>query len=334
MEERIRERYRDNILQQAMQRYGIADGHIRLLDGFESFIYQFERGGKEYILRISHSLRRNEALIQGEVDWINHLAAGGVSVARAICSENDRLVEAVDDEQGGQFLATAFVKAQGQHPWLAGWTPGLYETYGELLGSMHARTFGYQPANPAWRRPEWDDEIFEFVEQFLPASEGAAKQKYQAVLNHVRTLPKNDTCYGVIHQDAHGSNLFVDQAGALTVFDFDDCGYSWFINDIAIALFYISTDAENLANFTREFMRYFLTGYQKACMLDPMWLKEIPYFLKIREIELYAVMHRDFDVNHIDNAWCARFMLGRKTKIEQDVPFIDFDFESLAAYLR
>lgn len=333
MEEQIKARYQDSILQDAMQRYGIADGQVRLLDGFESFIYEYERGGVEYILRLSHSLRRSEALIQGEVDWINHLAAGGISVARAICSENDRLVEVVEDRQGGQFLATAFIKAKGQHPWQAGWTPGLYETYGNLLGRMHARTIGYQPANPAWRRPEWNDEIFEFVEKYLPVSEGMVKQKYRTVIDHVCSLPKEDACYGVIHQDAHGSNLFVDQAGDLTVFDFDECAYGWFINDIAIALFYIAMDAQDPAGFTREFMRHFLSGYQKSCALEPVWLKEIPFFLKIREIELYAVMHRDFDVNNIDDPWCARFMLGRKAKIEQDRPFIDFDFETLAAYL-
>lgn len=334
MEEQIKARYRDSVLEEAMQRYGIGDGQIRLLDGFESFIYEYKRGGAEYILRLSHSLRRNEALIQGEVDWINHLAAGGISVAQAICSENNRLVEVIEDGQGGQFLATAFTKANGQHPWQSGWTTGLYENYGNLLGKMHARTIGYQPANPAWRRPEWDDEIFEFVNKFLPLSEDVAKRKYQALIDHVCTLPKEDAYYGVIHQDAHGSNLFVDEAGTLTVFDFDECAYGWFINDIAIALFYIAMNAQDQASFTREFMRHFLRGYLKACTLDTMWLNEIPYFLKMREIELYAVMHRDFDIHQIDDPWCARFMHGRKAKIEHDTPFIDLDFGSLSEYLR
>jgi hypothetical protein len=42
-------------------------------------------------------------------------------------------------------------------------------------------------------------------------------------------------------------------------------------------------------------------------------------------------MYRDFDVENIDNEWCARFMRDRKSKIEHDVPYIDFDFESLSA---
>jgi Ser/Thr protein kinase RdoA (MazF antagonist) len=76
-----------------------------------------------------------------------------------------------------------------------------------------------------------------------------------------------------------------------------------------------------------------LRGYRQVRPLDPQWLKEIPNFLKLRELELYAVIHRDFEVSNIDNWWCARFMRDRKDKIEQDRPFIDFDFESLTAVL-
>ena len=71
METQIKERYNDSILQQVMKAYAIHSSDIQLLDGFESFIYEFDRGGSSYILRIGHSLRRNENLISGEVDWIN-----------------------------------------------------------------------------------------------------------------------------------------------------------------------------------------------------------------------------------------------------------------------
>jgi Ser/Thr protein kinase RdoA (MazF antagonist) len=161
-----------------------------------------------------------------------------------------------------------------------------------------------------------------------------ARQKYHALCDHLSVLPKENTSYGLIHQDAHGSNFLVDEAGVLTLFDFDDCVYSWFVNDIAIVLFYTVMDAEDWPTFTREFMTHFLWGYRQAHPLDPKWLKEIPCFLKLREIELYAVIHRDFEVSNIDHWWCARFMRDRKYKIEHDVPFIDFDFESLAAALQ
>src|SRR3954447_17089953 len=133
MDGQISARYNDSILEEAMRRYGIAKDQIKPLDAFESFIYEFERGGIDYILRIGHTFRKSEAMIRGEVDWINYLAAGGVSAAKAILSETGQLVETVDDGQGGQFLVTAFEHAPGQPPCEL-WTPTLYETYGRLLG--------------------------------------------------------------------------------------------------------------------------------------------------------------------------------------------------------
>ncbi|HEX9332551.1 MAG TPA: phosphotransferase [Anaerolineales bacterium] len=353
MDGQIIARFNDSILQEAMRRYGIAKDQIKPLDAFESFIYEFKREGAGYILRIGHNFRKSAALIQGEVDWINTLARGGVSVARAIPSESGKLVEAIDDEQGGQFLVTAFVRAVGQKPWEAGWTSARFENYGRLLGKMHALAVSYQPIL-AWKRPEWEDDLMQLMELYLPASEVRAHQKYQSVLEHIQTLPKDSASYGLIHQDAHQNNFFMDADGTLTLFDFDDCIYSWFINDIAIVLFYISMDAEELgfptaAAFTQEFMTHFLRGYRQAYTLDKDWLKEIPTFLKLRELELYAVVHRDFDIqgvehwslesfqriqgfdiNNSGHRWIANFMRNRKTNIEQDLPFIDFDFEALA----
>ncbi len=333
MEQKIKDRFNDAILHEAMWRYAIDAESIQELAGFESFIYEFQRGAKGYILRITHSIRRSQNLIHGELDWINTLADGGVSVARAIRSENGNLVEMIEDTHGGFFLVAAFVKAPGKRPWQVGWTPERYATYGELLGKMHALAQNYQPTHAAWKRPEWDDVAVDFVDRFLPESEALAKQKYRKVCDYLHTLPKETTSYGLIHQDAHQSNFLMDVDGSITLFDFDDCGYSWFVNDIAIVLFYIFFDGETDPNFVETFMSHFLQGYRRYHALDAKWLKEIPAFLKMREIELYAVIHRDFDLNNIDNAWLEYFMRGRKQKIEQDVPFINFDFASLAGSL-
>lgn len=336
MEKRIKCRFTDTILQEVMQRYAITPDAIRLLDGFESFIYEFDRGTESYILRIGHSLRRTEALIHGEVDWINYLAVGGASVAKAILSEEGNLVESVADGQGEQFLATAFVKAPGAPVWeTTGWTPELYETYGRLLGRIHALTRTYTPSQIAWTRPDWDDPLNLDCERNIPASEAHIAEKFWAVVEYLQTLPREVDSYGLIHQDAHPANFFIDEAGGIMLFDFDDCVYGWFIYDIAMPLFYMNVGRDDApatgdtAAFTSEFMRHFLRGYTQEHQLDPKWLKELPYFLKFREIDLYAVIHRSFGSDYENDPWCASYMKNRKAHIEQNVPFIDFDFESL-----
>ncbi len=325
----MKDRFSDAILHAAQSRYGVPVGEIHPLAAIESFIYEFRRGDESYILRLAHSLRFTEPLIAGEIDWINYLAAGGVSVAQAIPSDAGKLVETIDDGQGGQFLVTAFVKAEGQPPHDQ-WTPTLYATYGELIGQMHALAEHYEPGNPAWRRPDWTIDQ-DFVEHFLPDSEAVAKQKYAAACAHMRTLPTDRQGYGLIHYDAHPSNMHVDDAGRLTLFDFAECAYCWYAMDIAVALLFMTVEAPDAPALARAFLPEFLRGYRRAYHLDPKWLREIPVFLKAMEIFLYAVNFRDYAEGETTDAWSAAYMRDRKYRIEHDVPYLDVDFQALAA---
>lgn len=331
MDPKIAALFNDDILVTARQRYDIPPDKIQLLDGFESFIYEFNRPDGDYILRISHSERRSEALIHGEVDWINYLAAGGAGVARAVLSRTGSLVEPINDGHGGQFLCTAFVKAHGQEMRRERMSERFFANYGRLLGRMHALAKNYVPSNPAWKRYAWDDLENNTPDRQLPETEMFVRQKYQAVFGYLRSLPRGLQEYGMIHQDAHTGNLFVDNDDNITLFDFDDCVYGHFIYDIAMVLFY-AADEKDPVDFTVRFAPVFLSAYRKENRLDPAWLKELPYFLKLREIDLFAAILFTMGENP-EHPWCARYMKGRRGKIMQDIPYINYDWESLAQYL-
>lgn len=327
MEKAIRERYNEAILHEARRRYDIDADAIKLLDGFESFMYEYERNGAEYILRIGHTIRRSIAQIQGEVDWINYLNKGGVGVARAVPSEAGSLVEAINDGQGGHFLVVAFVKAEGGPSWENGrWNEDLFVHYGRLLGRMHSLTKDYEPADPSWRRLEWDDPINVDVLHWLPEDQVLVEQRGEEVLAYLRSLPKDKESYGLIHQDAHAGNFFVDEQGKITLFDFDDSVYSWFVYDIAMVVFYAVTNHEDPEAMAAEMWPSFWHGYSLENDLDPRWLAEMPAFFKLREIGLYAIIHRSLDVDNIEDGWVAQFMDGRRQRIEQDIPYLQFVF--------
>jgi len=334
MDPKIASRFNDSILKSALQYYAISAADIELLDGFESFIYKFQRPDGKFILRIGHSARRSPDLIRGEVDWINYLAAGGAPVARAILSEKGNLVEALDDGQGDAFLCTAFVHAPGGEVKRDQLNERLFRNYGRLLGRMHALAKTYQVSNPTWSRYAWDSPENNTAERQMPARESLALEKYHAVLDHLRCLPRDVNGYGMIHQDAHFGNFFVDADYNLTLFDFDDCVYGHFIYDIAMVIFYAGTNESDAAGFTGRFMPAFLSGYREENRLDPIWLAELPHFMKLREIDLFAAIHfSSEDGDHPDHPWSARYMKGRREKIEADLPFIEFDWNSLSQYL-
>jgi Ser/Thr protein kinase RdoA (MazF antagonist) len=329
---KIAARFHEGILQAAIKRYAISSEQIKLLDGFESFMYEFERPDGQFVLRIGHSLRRTPNLIRGEVDWINYLAAGGASVSKAILSERGNLVELIDDSYGDRFLCTAFVRAPGREATREQINDRLFASYGRLIGRMHALAKTYILPDPAWKRFEWDDYENLYVESELPSGNERVLDQYFPLKAHLVGLPRDHQSYGMIHQDAHPGNFFVDQDYHITLFDFDDCVYGHFIYDIAMVLFYTSMWDNHPAEFTAHFLPVFLDAYQQENRLDPAWLKELPHFLKLREIDLYAHILFSFAKgDQPDDPWAARYMRGRRERIEAGAPFIDFDWGRLTA---
>lgn len=325
MEPKIRESYTDAVLQEAMRRYGIHPEDIQLLDGFESFIYEYRSGADRRILRITHSLHRDAAAIRGEVDWLRYLGRNGVSVAYAVPSLSGALVEELGEGQE-YFCATAYIHAAGSPPTRDDWQNGLMVTLGRLLGRMNALAKTYRPQDPRARRPHLLEDLNGF-ERFLPTGEEPVAEKFRALVDSLRRLPTGPEEYGMVHQDAHGGNFFVAD-GKITLFDFDDVLYGWYAYDVAMAFFYIlphdCVGAENLG-FARSAFDQLLEGYQQENSLGSRWIAEIPRFLKLREIDLYIAIHRSLDVNNLD-PWCASFMKDRREKILNDVPYVNMAF--------
>ena len=205
MDKRIREIYNDSILHQALARYGVDKENIRPLDGFESFIYEYDKDDKNYVLRISHSLHRTSGLTQGEVEWINYLIAGGVPAARAIPSERGNLVESIVVEDGSHFTATSFERANGTSPTKVDWDNGLIVQLGQIMGRMHTLTKHFEPSDAQFRRHEWHKDFSDgFAERYLPSSETKVIAKFNELLEYLHTLPKDRDSYGLIRRRPRG----------------------------------------------------------------------------------------------------------------------------------
>ena len=336
MEPRVKELFASHILNGTIQSFGIAPDKAQILDGFESFIYNVEKDGQDYILRIGHDSRRTADLVQGESEFLNHLSQGGLSVPRVIPSINGRLVEQIPAVDGSHFLGTLFAKAPGHPPLAEQWTPALFSNMGAFLGKLHRLSKAFQPSEPRFARYDIErdfQEMIEIGENFLPPEDHAIIDAYLVTTEKIRQLPKDPESYGLCHVDFHRGNFFLTDEGKITLFDFDDCQYAPFIYDIAMALFYAidpdTTTPEALAE-ARKFLSNFWRGYQTTNTLGSEWLEAIPLFLRLREIDLYFVIHRSMDMQNLDR-WCARYMHGRREKILNQVPFCGIDYHNLAS---
>lgn len=330
MEKHIIDRYTDDIKAQIWEGFGIDQTKLKDLGGFESFMYECEMNGEARILRVSHSDRYSSPQIHGELDFLRYLGENAANVAAPYLSPQGNLVEAFDDGQGGEYLVSLFQKALGGH--MQGeWTDEFIQHYGETMGRLHRLTVDYEPSNAEWTRLKWNDpEILNYLD-WLADFDAEAHAKSLKNIAYIKTLPKNDKNYGLIHQDAHSGNLFVHE-GRITLFDFADACYAHFMHDIALVMFYaLSGDVPDKVAYTAHFMPKFLEGYRREFEYDPKELANIPHFMRSREIDLFAIIQRDLpDWETMGDAWLTRMMDGRRENILAEQPFVDFDFSRLA----
>jgi Ser/Thr protein kinase RdoA (MazF antagonist) len=98
-----------------------------------------------------------------------------------------------------------------------------------------------------------------------------------------------------------------------------------------MVLFYGLMGHEEDPAHIEHFTGHFLQGYSRENTLEQKWLAEIPYFLKLREIDLYAQIIFSFGgAENVDDPWCQNYLKGRKDRIELSLPYIDYDWISLA----
>jgi Ser/Thr protein kinase RdoA (MazF antagonist) len=327
MEQRIKKLFNTSILEAALDRFDVNRDDCTELDGFESFIFRVTRDERRYVLKISHGSRRSRDMILGEVDFINYLGDNGLMISRAIPSRDDALVEVLPARQG-YFTAIMYEHAPGTFAQREDWNAALFVTMGLYLGKLHALSKTYAPVKRL--RPTIFEESGPLLRDFIPRQDAVVRHKADEIMAHFHHLPQDGDGYGLIHVDFHRGNFFLHE-GAVWLFDFDDCQYSWFAHDIAMALFYAlphDCSAEQDVADGHNFLSKFLSGYYQENELERNWLQEIPSFLKLRELELYAAINRSLDLNDLD-PWTASFMDRRRAKIEGDVPYFDLDVDQL-----
>lgn len=281
MEKHIQELFTPSILITALTRYGINTTDTQRLDGFESFIYRVGWADQDAILRIGHDSRRNPDMVCGEVEFLNHLAAGGLSVPRVFSSKAGRLVESIIAADGSNFIATLFEKAPGQHPSQTQWVPSLFRNMGKFMGKLNQLSQQFQPSQS--RNSRFDilldiQKMREFGSQYLTPEDAPILHAYNKTTQDICALPSTESCYGLCHIDFHRGNFFIADEGKITLFDFDDSQYAWYVYDIAMALFYAiphhCTTSKTLVD-SQCFLTNFWDGYKQEYLLEPSWLLEI-----------------------------------------------------------
>lgn len=259
------------------------------LPSFQSGILLTYVDTKPVVLRFTPVARRTVAQVLAELEWMEFLAVNGVCTPRVIRSLRGNLVEEVTADDGELILVCAMNYVRGQGLGRALLDDSLVAEWGRLTGKIHRASVAY--GTPATcRRPVWHSEENYDVTGVLPSA-STLRSALERTVDAVRRLPVPDMSYGLIHGDLRPDNL-LRLASTVAVVDFEGCIVSWFLHDIAIALFAVLPLHLPLARrtaFAGRFLSLFLDGYSKELTPDTSLLGHLDAFLKLEEMGEYLV---------------------------------------------
>lgn len=277
----------------ALGRYLLPEpADIRLLSFSENAVFRVTFDDHPSVVIRLHSLDYHDLrAINSELDWVEALARqSDVITPRVYRSRLGERVVVTAASPGRPRNAVVFSDLPGQEPD----TENLVVDFG-LLGHttaqlhQHAMTWQAPPTfsrlrwniggtlGPAahWGRwqdgPGLDHEIRSIL---APAS--------KLVEARLRDFGQSPERFGLIHADLRLANILMD-GQTVQVIDFDDCGLSWYMYDLASALTFIEDDPQ-----VDSLIANWLEGYRRVLPLGQEHEDEIPTMMMLRRLVILA----------------------------------------------
>jgi len=285
----------------ALRRYDChPDASVELLNVSENATFLVrDPGAGPSVLRVHRLGYHTEQEIASELAWMEALRVeAGVRTPRVLpAADGQRVVTVARDGRAARYCVR-FEFLPGTEPGAesAGDAPGQltgrhFEELGEITARMHRHARRW--ARPAgFTRFHWD-----YAAAFGDEARwgrwqdgigvGRAERDLLSRLDetlHARlqAFGQDPGRYGLVHADTRLANLLVHE-GSVSVIDFDDCGFSWYLYDLGttVSFFEHSPEVPGLVDS-------WLTGYRRAGRLPDRDAAEIWTFIMFRRLLLLA----------------------------------------------
>lgn len=324
-------------LEQAIKLFSLEEYDCREVEGHEGgrnriFICSKD-GEKKFVLRISAIGDRTENEYLAETDFVHYLAENSAPVADVIPSAGGKLVEIIDGDctasgaAGDDGVVPVFISlfeyAKGMLLCDNGYRyrngAPLSEYFfntGKTLGKIHALSKNFKPV-AAHRRPDYFDKYnIEYINQLIPDKYNGLKSVIAVRLEKFRALPTDAQSYGLVHFDFSDGNYHIDMTtGNITVFDFDNCLYCWYMFDLANLWLHNEgwcrhePDSHKRFALMQQCFDLQLQGYKSETDLPEEMLDKLPFFIDmvlieniVDEFECAAREGQELDYEDIEDA--------------------------------
>lgn len=274
----------------------------RLSGGFQNFVVQFQMNSILYVARLTPIHKRSKALIEGELKFIEALKSNQIHTPEVI-SINDKSISYVTIDNENYWLSV-FQYVEDKEVDVADltqWNVAFFYEWGKSIGELHriSEDIGKKINRPIWL----EDEEINSISSLLKGSEPWLSDIYDEYKSIIETFPKTRQNFGLIHNDLHQGNFFV-KAQQLIIFDFDDCAYNWFVQDLSTSIYHAmwtgSAYHPEWITFQQEFLNHFLKGYLQIRSLNEADLILLKLFLQVRELFLYLLFQKTWNKNNLE----------------------------------
>ena len=284
----------------ACERYGIApNGGMNPYPLTENWTYRVDPvSGAPVVLRMYRPGNRSPIEILSELAWMNAIRRESPLLVPDVIRTSDggQILELVRDAPLDPCYCVMFSYVSGHEPAgedLAAWFPEL----GAITACLHQHARSWR--RPSWfQRPRWDigttlgDRPHWGPWQSSVTDPDELRQLEQLaklVTARLRIFGYRAERFGLVHADLRLANLLVD-GDRITVIDFEDCGLSWYLYDLACALTFNEGRTD-----VRELIALWVDGYRQVEPLSAEDEKEIDTFLMLRRLMLTAYAGLRYD---------------------------------------
>lgn len=280
--------------------YGLPNMTLKELEGHngcQNQVFHLVSDSKEAFVRLTIRPDRDRNALLEEVRFIRHLHASGVSVAIPIASSDGSFVNNFSLESTS-INYVIFEAARGDqlshrgYQYLKG-KPLSEHHYncGRLIGQLHNASETYVPQQ-GMKRHDVLTHMKKMIQGYLPDHLIKVRKNFDKLICQLESLEISKNTYGLIHGDFGDGNYNIDyDNGQITLFDFDDSGYCWYMYELADAWrastgwVMFEEDINKRRLKMEKIFSNILDGYRSVRELDDCQLELLPLFLKFVEME-------------------------------------------------
>lgn len=326
------------LLPKITARYGLSGYSMTQIsphEGGRNLVYICEKDGLDAkIIRIAFLNDRGEDDFLAELEYVRYLSEHGANVSNVISSRSGDLMEEMLYENH-TFSVCLFERARGKmlvennYRYREGVPIAEYfHNCGKTLGKLHQLSKEYHPVH---RRYSFSDKYSgNYIAQLIPASLPLLKEKMRGLLKTLEGLDRDQRSFGMVHFDYGDGNYMIDfDTGDITVYDFDDSCFCWYMFDLAstwrngVGWVQFERDAAKRKKFMADYFETILTGYRSETVIEDSLLEQLPLFIQVVLME-NIVSEFECMRNNGEALECDETLLYMITCMEEDIPYLGF----------